>query len=142
MSIKKSLLLTTCNWENGQYESFKMIPVTNDCPYTEVFYDPLARVLVLFAKDKKEHFTVLQKLDEFGHGARKNNKPLVDRHRLESFKEHYIDRPEEIAQFVNLFAINADQYDFQKYLKELVEVPAPRNLVIDPRKNFSTAGLS
>jgi hypothetical protein len=119
--IPRSLLLTSCTWDNGAYESFRMLPVTQECPYVEAFFDPLEKVLVVLSKDKKESLTIVHKLDEYGNGVKKNNRPLLDRQRMVSFKEFYITRPEEIKQFINLFAHNAEDFNYQKFLDVEVE---------------------
>lgn len=119
--IPKSLLLTSCTWDNGAYESFRMIPVTQDCPYVEAFYDPLEKLLVVLSKDKKESMTMVHKVDEYGNAVKKNNRPLIDRQRMVSFKEFYITKPEEIKQFINLFAYNANAFNYHKFLEARVE---------------------
>lgn len=121
MQIQKSLLLTSCTWDNGNYESFRMIPLTQECPYVESFYDPVEKILVVLSKEKKESLAIVQKIDDYGNGARKNNRPLVDRHRVVSFKEFYITKSDEIKQFISLFAFNADEFDYHKYLERSVK---------------------
>jgi len=121
MEIQRSLLLTSCTWDNGNYESFRMIPVTQDCPYVEAFYDPVEKVLVVLSKEKKESVTLLPKLDEYGNAAQKHNRPLVDRQRVTYFKEYYIKKPEEIREFIELFAINADGFDYNQLMKTAAE---------------------
>lgn len=120
MQIQRSLLLTSCKWNNGNYESFRMIPVTQECPYVEAFYDPELKVLVVLSKEKKESLAVVPKIDAYGNDARKNNRPLVDRHRMAYFKEYYITKPEEVTQFIKLFAFNAEIFDYNK----IIERPA------------------
>jgi hypothetical protein len=115
--IPKSLLLTSCSWDNGAYESFRMLPVTQECPYVEAFYDPLEKLLVVLSKDKKESLAMIPKTDEYGNGMKKNNRPLMDRQRMVSFKEFYITKPEEIKQFINLFAYNANVFNYHKILE-------------------------
>lgn len=116
MTAKHSLLLTSCTWDSGNYQSFRMIPVTQGCPYVEAFYDPAVKVLVVLSKDQKESLTLVPKLDEYGNAVKKNNRPVVDRQRVHSYKEFYIEQPEEIRSFVLLTAVNADSYDYEKFL--------------------------
>jgi hypothetical protein len=98
-----------------------MIPINQECPYVEVFYDPEEKVLVVLSKEKKESMTLVPKLDEYGNATKKNNRPLVDRQRMNYFKEYYIKKPEEVEAFIQLFAINADGFDYEKSLKAAIE---------------------
>jgi hypothetical protein len=138
------MLLTTCTWENGKYESFRMIPVSLEAPYTEVFYDPTARVLVILSKDKKEHFTLLQKIDKFGRGLTEKDKgqakEILERQRVQTYKEYYVDRPSEISQLIQLVAFNADTFGFEKYLNEPVVLQSDETY--DKSNQLATADLS
>jgi hypothetical protein len=118
MQIQRSLLLTSCTWDNGNYESFRMIPLTQECPYVEAFYDPTIKVLVVLLKEKKERLTLVPRLDEYGNETKKNNRALIDRQRAEYYKEYYITRPEEVEQFIELFAYNADAFNYRKILDQ------------------------
>lgn len=122
MQIQRSLLLTSCTWDNGNYESFRMIPLTQECPYVEVFYDPTIQVLVVLLKEQKERLTLVPKLDEYGNEAKKNNRALIDRQRAAYYKEFYITKPAEMEQFIELFGYNTDSFNYQKILAQQVSV--------------------
>lgn len=146
---EKQMLLVTTSWSSENknqkvYDTIRMIPITNDCPYIECFYDPLTKVMVLLGKDQKDNFTLLQKLDEFGHGRIKNNKALVDRHRAPAYKEYYIYNKEEIKSFITLFGFNADTFNYAKYLDGLVESVIDGNILqnTDPIENLETSDVS
>ena len=49
-----NMLLIKSNWNDG--ETFRMIPLTIDCPYVECIYDPKQKVLVLISKITKTAF--------------------------------------------------------------------------------------
>ena len=141
MSIKQTMYLSTVTWHGTnekEYESFQLTPVSLDCPYLEGFYDPLVGVLVLFSKEKKEEFTDIEKVDQYGDKIFSNNRVLKDRHLVKNNSEHYIDRPDEIKDFLQLIAVNADTYDYGKYLKEIHPIPKTRKLY-PVRNNLATA---
>lgn len=113
----KSMLLTTCSWNDEKYESFHLIPITTDCPYLEGIYDPIAKLLVLFSNHNTEHLDMIDQINEFGDSMTRKNKLLVERHKFNAPKELYIHKPEEIELFINLIAINASTFEFNKYLE-------------------------
>lgn len=116
----KNMLLITSAW--GDSKTFKMIPVTEDCPYNEAIYDPKAKVLAIIGKEKKESFHMLPKLNEYGDitpmkiGKRGNGKDYAEeRKSVETFYEYYIEEQSEIESFVTTFATNADTFDYKKF---------------------------
>lgn len=93
--------------------TFKMFPVTEDCPYQECIYDPQRRILAVISKIRKQNYIMTHKVDENGdpvflkHGNRANGKNYKEERRLvETFTEYYIESPAEIKEFIEMFAIN------------------------------------
>ena len=60
----KSMLVYASDWQKEQ--SFRMMPVSQDCPFNEVIYDPTTKVLAIVSKDKKEKPHMLPRLDDKG----------------------------------------------------------------------------
>lgn len=123
----KTMMIIKTYWHNQ--ESFKMIPVSLDCPYVEVIFDPKEKVLAVIGKDKKSTFHMLPKLNDkgdimymAGNKLRPNGKEYMEeRKTLESYHEYYIGNKEEIQYFLNLFAINSDQFNLEYYLEKKEE---------------------
>jgi hypothetical protein len=119
----QNMLLITSYWGNA--DTFKLIPITDDCPYAEVIYDPATTLLVVISKIQKENFQMVIKLDSDGNPiqAKKpkaNGKPYAEqRSRLNTLQEYYLPEKEEQEEFVKSFAINADTFDFKKFMKDL-----------------------
>lgn len=122
MDIKKSMMLVTSTW--GNQTTFKMIPVTTECPYNEAIYDPEVGILAIVSKDKKQSLKMTPKLNEVGDieptkGIRPNGKNFKEqRVSLENYYEYHIQKESEIVEFVNHFAFNSDSFDFAQYLKK------------------------
>jgi hypothetical protein len=121
--MTKTMMLITGAW--GQKKTFKMIPVTTDCPYNEAIYDAEAKVLALVSKEKKQSMHMVAKLDDFGDvkpmkvGRRTNGKDYAEeRKTLETYYEYYLETPEEIKAFISLIAVNADSFDVNQYLND------------------------
>ena len=52
---------------------------------------------------------------------------------IETFSEFYITEKEEIVNFINLFAANAESFDFTKYLEVDEKETKVSNLILDAK---------
>jgi hypothetical protein len=129
--------LITSSW--GPAKTFKMIPVTKDCPYNEVIFDVQQKVLAIISKESKESLHMLPKLNEVGDvsrlkiGKKENGKDYAEeRKALVTFYEYYIEDKAEIVDFIKDLAKNAESFEFQQYID--LEVPkegiVPQNNII------------
>lgn len=123
MSAKKlptqsNMLLASFNM--GDKETFQLFPISKDCPYLEIVYMPEEKTLCIVNISKKLKYNFVPKLDESGdmipvkgkaHRTFKEQREKIDIHH-----EHYLTKKEEIIEFVQMFAINADTFDFQKFI--------------------------
>jgi hypothetical protein len=135
-SSNLTMKLITTNWQNQK--SFRLIPVSNDCPYSEGIYDPDSKVLVLMSVIRKETFHMVPRLDDNGDMApvkgapRKNGKPYKEeRKTLETFTEYYIQEKAEIEEAIKELAVNAATYDYDQYLidKKVIVPEKPKVLL-------------
>lgn len=135
--MKNSMRLITSSW--GPAKTFKMIPVTKDCPYNECIFDVQTKVLAIISKDSKESLHMLPKLTESGDvlrlkiGKKENGKDYAEERRaLVTFYEYYIEEKEEALEFIWSVAENAQTFDFQQYID--LEIPkegmVPQNNII------------
>jgi hypothetical protein len=132
--MKNSMMLVTSSWGNDK--TFKLLPITPECPYNECIFDVSTKVLAIIGKEKKESFHMLPKLSDEGDvqymkiGKRNNGKDYKEeRKMLETFYEYYIEHPQEIIDFLNMFAVNADSFDYTQYLEKKVEQPKQSNIL-------------
>lgn len=120
--IGANMLLIQSDWNEDK--TFKMIPLTNDCPYIEVIYDPSSKVLVMISRVSMTKLHMLPKLDDNGDPAplkvpRKNGRSVKEeRKTIETFQEFYIDNVEAIDALIDIFAVNKDKFDYKKYIKK------------------------
>lgn len=131
----KTMLLITSTW--GENKTFKLIPVSDECPFNEAIYDPTAKVLAIVGKTRKESFHMLPKLNEFGDiqtlkiGRRANGKDYAEeRKTVETFYEYYIEDTKEIEEFLTEFATNASTYDYKKYMNATAPSVAPTSTIV------------
>jgi hypothetical protein len=115
-----NMRLITTFW--GPHKTFKLMPINLDCPYMEVLYDPTVQMLVALTKDKKQNYEMLPKLDDEGEivknkKPKRNGKPFKEERRLmEVPQEFYMVERKEQEEFIELFAVNAKDYDYKTHL--------------------------
>jgi len=126
-----NMRLFTTYW--GQTKTFKLMPVNKDCPFMEVLYDPSVGMLVALSTTMKENYEMLPQLDGEGelvhakNKKRNGNKFKEERRLMKVPQEFYmIDRTEQ-EEFINLFAVNADTYNFKKFLD--IKPPEPSQVM-------------
>ena len=111
--LKKMIVYST-DWYGTQ--TFRMLPVDKECPYNEVIYDPTTKVLAIISKEFKEKPNMFPKLNENGKPIifKKNqpteNEPeyVQERKMMQTYYEYYLDKEDDIKDFVNTFAINPE----------------------------------
>lgn len=92
--------------------TFRLLPLTMDCPFNEAIYDTNNNVLAIISKDKKDKPTMLPKLNDKGmmipvKGAGENSH-VEERRILEMYFEYYIDNLEDINAFIKQFVVNPE----------------------------------
>lgn len=122
MNIEKSMILVSSNW--GPYKTFKMIPITADCPYVEAIFDPSSKILAIISKQAKPSYHFVPKLDDNGDeiqmkiGKRANGKKIKEqRVMMDTYQEYYVNDMDEIKMLIKGFALNADSYDYTSHLE-------------------------
>ena len=133
--IGKNMMIISSPFRNA--ESFALVPVTNDTPYVEAMFDPASGILAVISKVSKQSFHMVPRLDDNGQPQRlkvpnKTTGKTVKEQRvsMETFSEFYITNKEEIKNFINIFAINADSYDFAKYVDVDIKETKKEPLII------------
>ena len=118
----KTMMLVESTWQDTK--TFKMIPVSNDCPYVECIYDPSSKVLVLIGKTTKTSLHMLPKLDEYGKAVSGNRGAKQERRSIDTFQEYYIEEEKDIKEIVKMFAVNASKFDIAKFLEKAPNKPS------------------
>jgi len=117
-----NMLLIQSDW--NEEKTFKLLPLTLDCPYIEGIFDPSTNVLVMISRVSMSKLHMLPKLDDNGDPAplkvpRKNGRAVKEeRKTVETFQEFYIDNVEAIDAFIDIFAVNKDKFNYKKFIKK------------------------
>jgi hypothetical protein len=122
-SVGKNMMLVSVSW-NGQ-PSFKLIPVTSECPYVECIFDPATKMFVVISKEVKNTLHMLPKLDDNGDpvhlkvGKRANGKTFKEERRtISTFQEYYLESLDDAKSIIKAFAVNADEFDYEEILNK------------------------
>ena len=106
----------------GSKKSFKLIPITNDCPYVEMLFSPEQQMMVIISKYMKGAYHMVQKLDDNGDPIPVKGKPRAngnkfkeERRLVDTCSEHYILTEEEIRETIKMFAVNPDAIDLDEF---------------------------
>jgi hypothetical protein len=116
-----NMLLIKSSWNEGQ--TFRMLPLTQDCPYVECIYDPTTKVFVVISKIAKTTLHMLPKLDDNGDPAplktpRKNGRTVKEeRKTIETFQEYYIEDMDAVEELISIFAVNKKTFDYKVFFK-------------------------
>ncbi len=109
----------------GQRKSFKLIPITNDCPFVECLFSPEQRMMVVISKFMKQSYHMVPKLDDNGDEVLVKGKPRVngkknkeERRAMDTCAEHYVVTEEEIRDMINMFCVNPDSIDLTEFFME------------------------
>jgi len=123
----------------GSMKSFKLMPISSDCPYVECLFSPTEKIMVVISKYMKGSYHMVPKLDDNGDEIpvkgkpRKNGKQVKEERRLvDTCSEHYIITEEEIRDMVDMFAVNPKSFDLDEFFlsdSELVGATATKPII-------------
>jgi hypothetical protein len=108
MTLQNMLVYST-DWYGRR--TFRMLPVTEECPFNEVIFDPSTKVLAVISKEFKEKPHMFPKLNVTGkplYSTDPNNAYVEERIVMDTYYEYYLDDMQDIRAFVNRFAINSN----------------------------------
>ena len=118
------MMLVQATWNDKQ--TFRMIPISENCPYVECIMDPGTKVFVIISKITKTTLHMLPKLDDNGDAlpaksARKNGRTVKEeRQKIETFQEFYIEDLTAINELISMFAVNASTFDHKIFLDDAI----------------------
>jgi hypothetical protein len=111
---EKSMILVQSTWQESQ--TFRMIPISESCPYVECIFDPGTKVFVVILKVAKTALHMLPKLDEYGIAITGSKGTKQDRNKIDVFQEFYIEDQTGIIDIIEHFAINAKKFDYKSFM--------------------------
>lgn len=123
------LIKGTLDFDGTSKATFKMIPLTKDCPYLEAIYHPVYHGLGIVGKYKKKEYVMMPTVDKFGTPQTKEGKPLAERRLMESWHEYLLMTKDEVVDFIKNFAVNADSFNYDQFFPKMDDI-APKNEVV------------
>jgi len=106
----QNMLAYSTDWYG--HKTFRLMPITNDCPFVEAIYDPSTKVLAIIGKTNVEKPLMLPKLNDKGQtmpikGA-EPGRVVEERRIMNTFTEYYMDNMGDITSFIERFVVNKD----------------------------------
>lgn len=108
------MILVQSSWQDAQ--TFRMIPISESCPYVECIFDPATKVFVVILKITKTTLHMLPKLDEYGIAITGAKGTKQDRNKIEVFQEFYLEDQAGILDIIEHFAVNAKKFDYKSFM--------------------------
>ena len=109
------MILVQSSWQETQ--TFRMIPISESCPYVECIFDPATKVFVVILKVTKTTLHMLPKLDEYGLAVTGSKGTKQDRNKIDVFQEFYLEDQAGIIDIIELFAVNAKKFDYKSFME-------------------------
>jgi len=117
--------------------SFRMVPITLDCPYIECQFDPRRKVLSTIMKDTYVDRQMAYRRDENGDpmmrkGAKKEGPvqyQMRESEHVVNFLFHVLEN-DDIKNFIRRFAVNHETFDYDRWFAEPEETKPEFNLEI------------
>jgi len=109
------MILVQSTWQESQ--TFRMIPISESCPYVECIFDPGTKVFVVILKITKTALHMLPKLDEYGLAVTGSKGTKQDRNKIDVFQEFYLEDKVGITDIIEHFAINAKKFDYKSFME-------------------------
>ena len=123
--MKNTMMIVQATWNETQ--TFRLIPISTECPYVECIFDPATKVFVIISKITKQSLHMLPKMDENGDPvACKTRRPngrnfKEERNKIEVFQEYYVEDEIATEDLINLFAVNASTFDYKAFMEAEVK---------------------
>jgi hypothetical protein len=127
-----TMMLVQATWNDKQ--TFRMIPISESCPYVECIMDPDTKVFVIISKITKTTLHMLPRLDDNGDAlsvktVRKNGRTVrEERQKIETFQEFYIEDLTAINDLISMFAVNALTFDHKTFLGDAIGDANPKKV--------------
>jgi hypothetical protein len=105
----KIMMIYAAKWNDKQ--TFRLMPINDDCIFNEAIFDPEQKVLAVISKDIKEKPMMMPRLNDRGDliaTKRANGEQGWQEQRviLDAYYEYYIEDMSDILLFIKMFAIN------------------------------------
>jgi len=123
----KTMLLVTIPWTQTE-KTFRLIPISNTCPYIDCIYTPDRAALQIIGAFKKKDYALFPKINDNGDIEKPKSPRAVgqgqtpknykeERKIVETCQDYYILEKKEIEGFIKMVAVNSDSFDYKQYMQ-------------------------
>ncbi len=119
------MLLVTAPFGDAGVKTFKLMPISTDCPFNEAIFNNDYNVLAVISKEKKASHFMVEKLNDEGLPEQNRKQTAYKKQRvtLDKYYEYYITEKQEIINFIEMFCFNTDTFDYLSFFKKFEAAP-------------------
>jgi len=119
----KTMLIFTSEWQG--VPTFRLMPIDSSCPYLEMIFMPQYQGLGVIHKHVKTMLKMIERLNDDGAivKIKGTNNPKQERQKVPVEYEYFLPRTSEIIDLIEMFAVNAEEFDYQQYFAKIEMVP-------------------
>jgi hypothetical protein len=99
-------------------------------------FDPSSSILAVISKVMKQSYHMVPRLDDDGQPMRLKNpnqqtgKTVKEERRLvDTFSEFYLSDKKDIESFIHIFAVNAEDFDYESFFVDVNETKVSKLIV-------------
>lgn len=111
--------------KEDEFDSFKLIPINKDCPFTEIRFNYAKKILTIISRITYDGFNFIPRINADGvYEKSKTHESGYKHERLRqvSFYDYVITDKDDIKTFVNLMDDTIKSEDLDKYF---IPIPKP-----------------
>ena len=120
--------------KEGTFDTFKLIPVSNECGFTEIRFNYAKKILTIISKQTYEGFQIIPRINSDGVYEKSKSHETGYKHervRMAQFYDYILTDKEDIKTFVNLMDGTVKTDDLEKYFIVVAEAPKEKTKVLD-----------
>lgn len=112
----KNMMIYLSEYEKGK-KTFKLIPMSEECPFIHAMFLPDDKILSIFSKEYKERPIMMPKLSDKGLPVTMNSKEGLkiaeERRMIDMYYEYALSEKEDIINFLITICIE-NSYEYYK----------------------------
>lgn len=129
--MKNSMIIYLSEYDKGK-KTFKLMPITDECPFIHATYLPDEKILSIFSREYKERPIMLPKYNDKGIPVTVNTsngmKIAEERRMIDMYYEYALTEPEDILEFIYILSTQASNKRYSDFINELISNNSEKSL--------------